>query len=101
WQVNTIVSLVGGVPIDIRSGANTAGLAGAGSQRPNLVSGVPIYLHTNNPLQYLNPAAFSLPDAGKFGTLGRGAIRAPGFANVDFSVNKNWRVLERYQIQFR
>ena len=101
WQVNAIVSLVGGVPINVTSGANTAGLAGAGSQRPNLVSGVPIYLKTSNPLQYLNPAAFSLPDVGKFGTLGRGAIRGPGLANVDFSVNKNWKVRERFGVQFR
>ncbi|MBK9706016.1 MAG: carboxypeptidase regulatory-like domain-containing protein [Acidobacteria bacterium] len=101
WQVNAIVSLVGGVPINVTSGANTAGLAGAGSQRPNLVSGVPIYLKTSNPLQYLNPAAFSLPGVGQFGTLGRGAIRGPGLANVDFSVNKNWKVRERFGIQFR
>jgi len=62
---------------------------------------VPIYLHTDNPLQYLNPAAFSLPDVGKFGSLGSGAIRGPGTSNVDFSINKNWRLHERYSLQFR
>jgi hypothetical protein len=101
WQLNGILVLLTGNPVNVISGANTAGLTGAGNQRPDLVPGVPIYLNTGDPLQYLNPAAFALPGVGKFGTLGSGAIRAPGFANVDFSVNKNWKVRERYDIQFR
>jgi hypothetical protein len=101
WQLNGIVSLLDGTPVDVISGANTAGLTGPGSQRPDLVPGVPIYLNTGNPLQYLNPAAFALPGVGKFGSLGRGAIRGPGINNVDFSVNKNFRLTERYGLQFR
>src|SRR5256714_11630688 len=62
WQLNGIVSLFGGVPLNVVSGANTLGLAaGSSTQRPNLVPGVPIYLHTRDRTQYLNPAAFSLP----------------------------------------
>jgi hypothetical protein len=101
WQVNGIVSLFDGTPVDVISGANTAGMAAAGTQRPDLVPGVPIFLDTGNPLQYLNPAAFALPGVGEFGSLGRGAIRGPGIANVDFSVNKNWRLSERFGLQFR
>ncbi|MGE0127908.1 MAG: carboxypeptidase regulatory-like domain-containing protein [Blastocatellales bacterium] len=101
WQVNGILSLLDGRPIDITSGADTAGLGGAGSQRPDLVSGAPIYLKSSNPLQYLNPAAFALPGVGRFGSLGRGVVVGPGVKNIDFSINKNWRVRERYGIQFR
>jgi hypothetical protein len=99
WQLNGIVTYLGGVPIDVTSGANTAGLEAQSTQRPNLVPGVPIYL--NNGTSYLNPAAFSLPAVGTFGTLGRGVIRMPSRKNVDFSVNKNWRIGERYGVQFR
>lgn len=99
WQLNGIVTFLGGVPIDVTSGANTAGLEAQSTQRPDLVAGVPIYL--KNGINYLNPAAFSLPDEGKFGTLGRGVIRMPSRKNVDFSVNKNWRIGERYGVQFR
>jgi hypothetical protein len=102
WQLNGIVSLFSGVPLNITSGANTLGLeSGASTQRPNLVPGVPIYLHTSDPTQYLNPAAFALPAAGQNGTLGRGVIRSPGIKNVDFSINKNWQVIERVHLQFR
>ena len=99
WQLNGIVTFLGGTPIDVTSGANTAGLEAQSTQRPDLVPGVPIYL--NNGTSYLNPAAFRLPAEGRFGTLGRGVIRMPSRKNVDFSVNKNWRIGERYGVQFR
>jgi hypothetical protein len=99
WQLNGIFTYLGGIPIDVQSGANTAGLEAQSTQRPDLVAGVPIYL--NNGTQWLNPAAFRLPAAGTFGSLGRGIIRMPSRKNIDFSVNKNWRIGERYNIQFR
>jgi hypothetical protein len=101
WQFNTIVSFLDGTPAEITDSVNTAGVAVSTNPRPNLVAGVPIYLHTGDPLQYLNAAAFSLPALGKFGDLGRGTINLPGISNVDFSVNKNWKLLEHYGIQFR
>jgi Carboxypeptidase regulatory-like domain/TonB-dependent Receptor Plug Domain len=99
WQLNTIISALSGVPIDLTTNTNTAGLAG-GQQRPNLVPGQPLYLH-GDPRFYLNPAAFAVPSPGQFGNIGRGVLRAPGLRNVDFSINKNWRVRERYGLQFR
>jgi len=99
WQLNGIYTYLSGVPIDVQSGANTAGLEAQSTQRPDLVAGVPIYL--DNGTQWLNPAAFKLPALGTFGNLGRGVIRMPSRKNVDFSVNKNWRIGERYGIQFR
>jgi len=52
-------------------------------------------------MQYLNPAAFSLPELEQFGSLGRGVIRGPGSKNFDLSVVKNWRMRDRYNLQFR
>lgn len=101
WQLNGIVSFLDGTPVDVTSGADTAGLGGAGTQRPDLVQGQPLYLNSSNKLKYLNPAAFALPGVGRFGSLGRGVVVGPGIANVDFSVNKNWRVRERFGVQFR
>jgi hypothetical protein len=101
WQFNAIASFVGGTPINVITGANTAGLRTANNMRPDLVPNVPIYLHTADNRQFLNAAAFALPDVGKFGNLGRGAIRGPTTKNIDFSVNKNWRFKERYGVQFR
>jgi hypothetical protein len=101
WQVNAIYSFFGSTPVDVLSGVNTLGTAGNVNPRPDLVSGVPIYLHTSDSTQWLNPAAFALPGVGQIGSLGKGAIRGKPINNVDFSINKNWRFKERYGIQFR
>jgi hypothetical protein len=111
WQLNTIASFFGGVPLSISSGTNTLGLArGSNFQRPNLVTGVPVYLNNpGDPLGWLNPAAFALPGSGITannltslnGSLGRGVIRSPGFKNIDFSIAKNWQIREHVGVQFR
>src|SRR5436853_3970312 len=69
WQLNTIISALSGVPIDLTTNKNTAGLA-SGTQRPNLVPGQPPYLK-GDPRFYLNPAAFAVPSPGQFGDVGR------------------------------
>ena len=107
WQLNGIFSFFGSTPLEqgaaggVTTGVNTLGTAASVGQRPNLVDGVPIYLHSSDSTLHLNPAAFALPGVGQLGSLGKGAIRGRGTTNVDFSVNKNWRVRERYGIQFR
>jgi carboxypeptidase family protein len=102
WQFNTIVTLTGGTPINVTCGCNSAGVrVDGGNQRPDVIPGVPIFLHTGDNRHFLNPAAFALPAVGTFGSLGRGSIKGPGTENVDFSINKNWRFMERYGIQFR
>ena len=102
WQLNTIASFYSGTPLNIFSGVDTAGLGGAGSQRPDLVSGANIYANnSSDPLQIINPAAFRIPAQGRIGSLGRGNVRGPGIKNIDFSVAKNWQVRERVGLQFR
>jgi hypothetical protein len=106
WQLNGIVTLLSGTPLDVFTNVNPnyVGLAstpGNGGYRPNLVPGQPIYLHGSDKTLYLNPAAFALPAPGQFGNLRRGFIRQPGLKNVDFSMAKNWKVKEKYGIQFR
>ena len=105
WQINGILTLLSGIPLDVTTGlnGNYFGLASSapGGFRPDLVPGVPIYLHGPDKTKYLNPAAFALPAPGVFGNLRRGVVRQPGLKNVDFSVAKNWKVKERYGIQFR
>ncbi|MDQ6651730.1 MAG: carboxypeptidase regulatory-like domain-containing protein, partial [Acidobacteriota bacterium] len=105
WQVNGIVTLLSGIPLDVQTGisAQYFGLASnaSGGFRPDLVSGVPIYLNGPDKTVFLNPAAFTFPAPGTFGNLKRGFVRQPGLKNVDFSLAKNWKVREKYGIQFR
>ena len=106
WQLNTIVSYYSGIPLDVFSGvnANYFGLAatpGNGGFRPSLVPGQPIYLQSSAATLFVNPKAFTLPAPGTFGNVSRGLVRQPSIKNVDFSLNKNFALSERYRLQFR
>jgi hypothetical protein len=100
WQLNGIVSYFGATPIHVFHGSNNLGVADNEEPRPNY-TGAPLYLNTGDATQHLNPAAFVIPAPGQLGTLGKGAVRGKPITNVDFSVAKNWRIKERYGIQFR
>jgi hypothetical protein len=40
-------------------------------------------------------------DPGHFGSAGRGTLTSPGIASVDFSIQKNFKVTEKQEVQFR
>jgi hypothetical protein len=75
--------------------------AGTSPQRPDLAPGA-----NNNPIlgspdRYFDPAAFTLPEPGFYGNLGRNTLTGPGLANVDVSLNKLFRLTEAASLQFR
>ncbi len=113
WDVGTIVNGRSGLPLDVRVTRNDVvyrtdagayvggpcatcaavintpgGGASRGVRRPDLVPGVNPYLKSG--LQWLNPAAFSIPGPGEFGNLKRGALRGPGFVQIDLVVAKRF-----------
>jgi TonB dependent receptor len=101
WQLNRIASLQSGRPIPIITSDDTTGRFYF-NQRPNVVPGVDPILPNWNPARgYLNVAAFSQPDFGTFGNLGRNSIFGPGYRNLDFSITKNTQIRERLNLQFR
>jgi hypothetical protein len=103
WQVNSLVTITSGNPINILAGSNISG-SGENKDRVNLVgdpySNIPVLTNTLAH-QYFNPAAFAKPAAGSFGNLGRDTLYGPGFGSVDFSLFKNFPIFEKMKGQFR
>ena len=52
-------------------------------------------------LRWFNTAAFALPANGAFGNLGRNVVIGPGTNNWDISLQKGFRITERFTTQFR
>ncbi|HUM06019.1 MAG TPA: TonB-dependent receptor [Terriglobales bacterium] len=101
WALNTIITAQSGRPIPIITADDTTGRFYF-NQRPNVVPGVnPILPNWTPTTGYLNTAAFSQPDWGTFGNLGRNSIYGPHYVNVDFSVSKNTMVTDRLGVQLR
>jgi len=107
WQWNGIVSAHSGYPIVPLVGSNRSG---NGDQRnpdvPNwnpdfkgkVILGVDGFKKTGN---YFDPNAFSLPLAGTFGNVARGALFGPDYFNVNTALHKRIPLKERLNMQFR
>ena len=107
WQVNDIVQLSTGQPIDIQAG-------GSGKQtvtnRPDLVAPIQ-YPKTLS--EWFNPASFNSVELPyqqatdgtgnlvytRVGTLGRNAVYGPGFRDMDLGLQKNLHVAEGKQLE--
>jgi len=112
WEISAINQADSGQPITIvySPGANVVSgiqqdFRGANNYRPNL-TGSPILTgggpQTAQP--YLSAAAFATPSplGSPFGNAGRNIARGPAFNQLDFAVNKSFRLPgESTQLQFR
>jgi hypothetical protein len=100
WSVSPIFSAQTGNPFSpIIPVTDTKGSLLA-FDRPNLVSGQPLYVSNPSPAQWLNKAAFSQQTTG-FGNAGRNILTAPGMFDLDFSAAKSTLIKERVGLQFR
>jgi len=105
WSVNTIVYARSAMPVNVVTGKNPfpgTVLSGASSaQRPNVVPGQPFYL--SNPTapggQIINKAAFVNPPAGQQGDLGRNALRGFNASQVDFTLQRMFKLSERFSLK--
>jgi hypothetical protein len=110
WDINNIVTLHTGTPLDVAYAPSTAndvtGLSndyrGQAFQRPN-VSGSAVSQSRSQMLNtYYAGFAFTIPAASApFGNVGRNSFRAPGFSQWDLSVNKTFAIYESTKLQFR
>jgi hypothetical protein len=110
-RLGAIVNARSGVPINVTinrpdtksiDGVTVLNIPGGnsrGTQRPDLVPGVNPYLKDG--VRWLNPAAFTTPQPGTFGNLGRNALRGPGFWQVDLMASKDFRFGSNQGIQIR
>ena len=111
WQLSSINAANSGPPINVYytpSAANdvtglTAEYRGEAFLRPNVsCTGNSGQSTAQSLLTYFAGCTFTTPPANApFGNLGRNAFRGPGLEQWDFSVNKNFRITEGTNIQFR
>ena len=114
WQLNTVVTLRSGNPFHLTL-FDDYNNTGEFFPRPDIV-GDP-YAGTHAPDRFINLSAFKvpctldptgdgsaascLPGTWHFGSLGRNALRGPGYRNVDFSIFKDTPITENVKVQLR
>ena len=104
WQVNGIASYQTGFPVSITT-QNTCTNCGNNVLRPNnnghsAQLGGPVSARLN---RYFDPSVFSQPAPFTFGNVARTLpdVRGPGQQDIDLSLFKNFKPIERLTAQFR
>jgi carboxypeptidase family protein len=117
WSIDGIGTFTSGLPFTARlSVANSRNQDTTLSERPDLAPGksqnpnhgttagcpgIPAGQPLGSAFRFYDPCSFSLPLAGTYGNLGRNTITGPGVANVDFSLEKNFKLREKASVTFR
>jgi hypothetical protein len=121
WEFAPLAHIVSGAPFTVRSGQDNS-FTNVGQDRPNLIPGVPVYLHhairsgTGQANRgYLNPAAFAQVTAGcptplspatcsgygTYGNIGRNSFRGPTNYQFDAQISRIFPIHERLATTLR
>ncbi|WP_263380739.1 carboxypeptidase-like regulatory domain-containing protein [Granulicella paludicola] len=108
WELAPLVHIQSGAPFTVTQGSDIS-LTDVGNDRPNLVPGVPIYLHQNIEKVaseathgYLNQAAFApnlIP--GTYGNIGRNSFRGIPSYQVDAQISRIFVIHGLVNLDFR
>jgi carboxypeptidase family protein len=103
WQIAPLMRYETGFPVNPTTGTDNS-LTGIGLDRPNVVSGVPVYIHSGHSsklYQWVNANAFVANATGAFGNAGHYSLRTPGYFDVDAAVSRTFKVTERFNVLAR
>ena len=110
WQLSGISQWQTGNPLNVTTTSTFTGTSGV--LHPNLLAPVQYakVRASASTVQWFTPSVctalatanctFQIPTTG-FGNLSRNALRGPGFADTDFSIEKNTALTERIKFQVR
>lgn len=108
WQVNAIVQMQTGIPFSVTA-SNESDTGGTNAEYADCV-GNPFSGTSTNPKDYagskssgrfINPAAFSQPGPGEFGSCRPRAFHGPGIKYADLSLFKQFPLGGSRRLQFR
>jgi hypothetical protein len=103
WQLNVIERATSGFPLFVVNSANGSGVNfewnGSSLNRPDQICNPNSGHHSIT--EFFNTSCFVPAPEGELGNASRTPINGPDFINTDFSAFKNFRMGERFTLQFR
>ena len=95
---NTRRRYIRGQPSGLSDSSFSRALRGGGSRPHRTGSGK---IDDGDPSRWFDTSAFVSPPALTYGNAGRNILYGPGRTNLDFSIFKDFRITEKYRVQFR
>jgi len=101
WQLNAIFSKLSGTPFTVTSSATSLNAPGNTQTADQVLPVVAILGGVGRGESYFDPNAFSPVTGVRFGSSGRNILRGPGPTNLDASLFRDFKLIERLTMQFR
>jgi hypothetical protein len=101
WQLNGAFSKLSGLPFTVTSSGTSLNAPGNTQTADQVKPEVTIFGKIGRGESYFDPAAFAPVTDVRFGTAGRNSLRGPGLTNLDASLFRDFRLTERFKLQFR
>lgn len=97
WQLSALVTAHSGLPFTATASSSTLNAPFSG-QFANCISAP---RKVGNLYEWYAPGSFAVPAAGTLGNCGTNGLFGPGLVNADLGVRRNFKFLERFDLQFR
>jgi carboxypeptidase family protein/TonB-dependent receptor-like protein len=103
FALDSIFTARSSMPVNILTGADPFGLGFTTVSRPDVITGVPLYINETAVAggRRINPEAFIEPMEGRQGTLGRNSLRGFPLWQLDLALRKQFQVTEGVRLQVR
>jgi hypothetical protein len=101
WQVNGIFSAYSGTPFSVSASGISLDAPGNSQRADQVKPAVRILGGAGRGQSFFDPLAFAPVTEARFGTAGFNSLRGPGLVNVDLGLFREFRVKERWRVQFR
>jgi hypothetical protein len=101
WRASALGIIRSGIADTVYIPVSQTGNDNYVNQRPDAVAGVSEYASNKSANGWLNINAFAMPAAGTFGNLARNTFYGPGMTQIDFSMLKETKIGERFNLEFR
>jgi hypothetical protein len=102
WQMNGLLSVYSGSPFTVTASGTSLNLVTGSTQRADQVKPeVQIPGNIGSGQSYFDPLAFAPVTEARFGNSSFNRMRGPGVRNFDFSLFRQFRFSERWNMQFR
>ncbi|MGH9659689.1 MAG: carboxypeptidase regulatory-like domain-containing protein [Bryobacteraceae bacterium] len=101
WQVNGILSLISGFPFYVTASGASLNAPGSTQRADQVKDKVEILGGAGRGQSFFDPFAYRPVTDPRFGTAGFNSLRGPGIVNLDAGIFREFRVTERWRMQFR
>ena len=101
WRLNGIVTVQSGAPFTVNITDDRANIGAGPAQRPDMLRNPNLPRGERTVERWFDTGAFALQAPFTLGSAPRNPVFAPGFANVDLSLAKNWLLADGGRLEFR